>query len=126
MIHERHFTLDQANASLEWVEERITALREARDRLSEREAHEAMGEAAPTNGGGSHGRTIGEGFLAVRRLLAELAATGIVLRDLDRGLVDFPSIRDGEEIYLCWELGEDAVEFWHELDSGFNDRHSID
>ena len=42
-----------------------------------------------------------------------------MLRDLDRGLVDFPSLRDGREIYLCWEEGEDEIGFWHEPDAGF-------
>ena len=105
---------------------RLDSLREARDRLGDRDAHEALGEAAPTNGGGSHGKTISEGFLEVRALLAELAAAGLVLRDLDRGLVDFPAVRDGEEIYLCWEIGEDTVGHWHELDSGFGGRQPLD
>jgi hypothetical protein len=126
VIHERHFTVEEANAALDWVRPRLDALRDARDRLGDRAAHEALGEAAPTNGGGSHGRTISEGFLEVRALLAELSAAGLVLRDLDRGLVDFPTMRDGEEAYLCWEIGEESVGHWHEIDSGFGGRHPID
>ena len=42
-----------------------------------------------------------------------------MLRDLDRGLLDFPSIRDGREVYLCWQEGEDAIGFWHEPEAGF-------
>lgn len=126
MIHDRHFTVAEANAALDWIRPRLDALREARDRLGDRDAHESLGEAAPTNGGGSHGRTIGEGFLEVRGLLAELHAAGVVLRDLDRGLIDFPALRDGEEIYLCWELGEDNVDHWHGLDSGFGGRQPLD
>lgn len=126
MIHDRHFTVEEANAALRWVRPRIEELRTARDRLGDREAHEAMGEAAPSNGGGSHGRTISEGFLDVRRLLGEISAAGIVLRDLDRGLVDFPSLREDREVYLCWQLGEAGVEFWHDLDSGFGGREPLD
>jgi hypothetical protein len=124
--YERHFTVEEANAALEWLRPRLAELRTARDRLGEREAHEAMTDAAPTNGGGEHGRTIGEGFLEVRRLLAAIAEVGIVLRDLDRGLVDFPAIRDDREVFLCWQDGEEAVEHWHELDAGFAGREPLD
>ena len=125
MIHPRHFSLDEANALLGWVESRIGAIREARDRLADPDAHEALAEAGPTNGGGKPGRAVGEAFLDVRGLLVELQEAGVVLRDLDRGLVDFPAVRDGREIYLCWELGEDRVEFWHELESGFAGRQRL-
>src|SRR4051812_37589368 len=101
MLHERHYTLEQANAAIPWVRERLDRLREARADLSDEEAREALGEAAPTNGGGTPGRVVSEGFLALRAALAELRAADIVLRDIDRGLLDFPSIRDGDEVYLC-------------------------
>ena len=110
---------------LGWVEARIGSIREARDRLADPEPHGALAEAGPTNGGGEPGRAVGEAFLEVRGLLVELQEAGIVLRDLDRGLVDFPALREGREVYLCWELGEDRVEFWHELDTGFAGRRRI-
>jgi hypothetical protein len=49
-----------------------------------------------------------------------------VVRDIGRGLIDFPSIRDGEEVYLCWELTEDRVSWWHELDAGYPGRQPLD
>ena len=49
-----------------------------------------------------------------------------MLRDIDRGLVDFPAIVDGREVYLCWELGEDEVSFWHDLSSGYRGREPLD
>ena len=126
MIHERHFSVAEANAALGWVAERIEAIREARDRLAEPEAHAALGEAAPTNGGGTPARLVGEGFRDVRARLVELQAAGIVLRDLDRGLVDFPALRDGREVYLCWEVGEEQVAHWHELEAGFAGRQPLE
>jgi hypothetical protein len=125
VIHERHFSVAEANAALAWVTKRIEAIREARDRLAEPEAHSALAKSAPANGGGEEGRAVGEAFRDVRRLLVELQATGIILRDLDRGLVDFPALRDGHEVYLCWELGEDRVGWWHELEAGFSGRQAL-
>ena len=53
----------------------------------------------------------------MRRLLETVERSGIVLRDIDRGLVDFPALLDGREVYLCWELGEDDVGYWHDLEA---------
>jgi hypothetical protein len=50
----------------------------------------------------------------------------VVLRDLDRGLVDFPALREGREVYLCWEEGEEDIGFWHEPEGGFDGRRPID
>jgi hypothetical protein len=58
--------------------------------------------------------------------MLELRERDIVLRDLDRGLVDFPSLRDGREVYLCWEEGEPEIAFWHEPDTGFGGRRPLD
>ena len=125
MIHERHFTVEEANGLLGRVEPALRSLREARDRLTDAELHEALSEAAPANGGGEPGREVGQAFLEVRALLAELQGLGIVVRDIDRGLIDFPAIRDGREVYLCWELDEGDVAFWHELESGFRGRRPL-
>ncbi len=126
MRHERHYTLEQAGAALDWVRERLERMRDARERLNDKEAREALSEAAPTNGGGEPGRVISHAFLELRSALFELQGTEVVLRDLDRGLVDFPSFRDGQEIYLCWvESEEDAVAHWHGLDVGFAGREPL-
>jgi hypothetical protein len=123
--HERHYTLEQANAALDWVVERLERLRSARTQLSDDEAREALTEAAPRDGGGSPGRVVSEAFLQLRAALTELQAMDVVLRDLDRGLVDFPAIRDGREVYLCWEEGEDEISFWHEPEAGFAGRRPL-
>ena len=125
MNHERHYTVDQANAALEWVQERVERLRAAREQLSDEDARAALGEAAPSNGGGAPGRVVSEAFLELQRALGELQSMEIVLRDLERGLVDFPALRDGEEIYLCWEEGEDEIGYWHDQDSGFGGRQPL-
>jgi hypothetical protein len=123
--HERHYTLDEANAALDWVTDRLRRLRDARTRLSDSEARQALADAAPADGGGAPGRVVSEGFLALRTVLLELREAEVVLRDLDRGLVDFPALRDGREIYLCWEEGEEEIGFWHEPEAGFAGRRPL-
>ncbi|HET9118938.1 MAG TPA: DUF2203 domain-containing protein [Solirubrobacterales bacterium] len=126
LVHERHFTREEANALLPQLTELLGQLREARDELTDVEAHEALAEAAPSNGGGEEGRRVGVAFLEVRRLLETVEQAEIVLRDIDRGLVDFPALIDGREVYLCWELGEEEVGFWHDLEGGYGGREPLD
>jgi hypothetical protein len=126
VIHARHYTLEEASELLPRVVALIERMRVARGRLGDREAREALSEAGPTNGGGSPGRTVSEGFLELRDSMMELRELEVVLRDLDRGLLDFPSLRDGREVYLCWQEGEDAIGFWHEPDAGFVGRRPLD
>jgi len=125
VLHERHFTVAEANAELGRIEPMLVALREAKSELLDDEAREALTEASTTNGGGDPGKQVGEAFLMVRRILAELNEAGIVVRDVDRGLIDFPAVLDGEEVYLCWHLGEDEIEFFHDLESGYGGRQPL-
>ena len=126
MRHKRHYTLEEATAALPLVVDLIERLREARGRLADSEAREALAEAATTNGGGAPGRVVSQGFLDVRAALIELRDLEVVLRDLDRGLVDFPAVRDGREVYLCWEEGEPEIGFWHDPEAGFAGRRPLD
>ncbi len=125
MKHSRHYTLGEANAALGWVQDTLTALRSAREGLSDEEAREALAEAGPQNGGGDAGRVVSEAFLQLRDALARLQEAEIVLRDLDRGLIDFPAIRDDREVYLCWLEGEDEIGYWHDLEAGFAGREPL-
>ena len=125
MKHARHYTLEDANAALGWVQDAIATLRTARQGLSDEEAREALAEAGPQNGGGDPGRVVSEAFLQLRDALARLQEAEVVLRDLDRGLVDFPAIRDDREVYLCWLEGEDEIGYWHDLEAGFAGREPL-
>ena len=125
MKHARHYTVEQANAALPWVQERMERLRTARDDFSDEDVREALGEATPGNGGGEPGRLVSEAFLELQAAAAELDALDIVVRDLERGLVDFPAIREEREVYLCWEEGEPEIGFWHEADAGFAGRQPL-
>ena len=120
MIHARHYTLEEASELLPRVVELVERMRAARDRLGDREAREALSEAGPDQRRRrARAEPSREGFLELRDSMIELRELEVVLRDLDRGLLDFPSLRDGREVYLCWQEGEDAIGFWHEPEAGF-------
>ena len=125
MNHGLHYTVDEANAALARVAELLSQLRKARENLSDEQVREALSDAAPQNGGGEPGRAVSEAFLSLRSALVELQSMEVVLRDLERGLIDFPAIRDGREVYLCWEEGEGPIEFWHDLEAGFAGRRPL-
>jgi hypothetical protein len=127
MDHDRHYTIKQANAVREWVAERVGLIRDARAQLIALgdAAAEAVAALDPQLGGSFPGRPAARALVELNRALAELEAVDVVLRDVDRGLIDFPAIRDGEEIYLCWLLDEDEIGFWHEPDAGFAGRRPL-
>ncbi len=125
-LYDRHFTAAEANSLLPTLAPLLERLRAAKDELTDEELHDALGEAAPGNGGGEPGQAVGVAFLEVRRLLVTLTEAGVVVKDIDRGLVDFPALLEDREVFLCWELGEDEVGFWHELDAGYGGRRPLD
>jgi hypothetical protein len=126
MLHSRHYSLEEASALLPELAALIEHMRSARDRLGDAEARAALAAAGGSNGGGQPGRTVSEGFLELRDAMIWLRDREIVLRDLDRGLVDFPTLREGAEVYLCWQEGEDEIAFWHEPETGFAGRRPLD
>ena len=60
-----------------------------------------------------------------RSLASQIQKSGCVLKSIEEGLVDFPHLKNGREVYLCWKYGEDDIRFWHEVDSGFGGRNPI-
>jgi hypothetical protein len=125
VMHDRHYSVEQANAAIGWVRERIERMRAAREQLGDEEARAALSDAAPTNGGGAPGLVVSEAFLDLRNALIELNEMDVVLRDLERGLFDFPALRDGDEVYLCVEDGEDEIGYWHDIEAGYGGRQPL-
>jgi hypothetical protein len=129
----RHFTPDEANAALREVRplvERMVAQRqshlEALERQEELEGH------IRGNGGGIPPAALAEAAADVERVAGELAATidevtelGVQVKDVEEGLVDFPALRRGETVLLCWKLGEDEIRYWHTLDGGYAGRQEL-
>lgn len=119
------FTLEEANALLPAVREILRRIQSSRRRLSVyRHQAKLAAEGAEQGGGGMEGG--GQYAKILTKLtdeIAELDAVGVQLKDFDRGLVDFPSLREGRVVLLCWQLGEgDQLEWWHDMDAGFAGR----
>lgn len=127
MRHQRHYTLEQASAVREWVAQRIASIRESRETLAALGSHAraSINSLDPDMGGSYPGKDVAAALLELNRALTELDAVDVVVRDVERGLVDFPALRDGEEVYLCWLLDEDEIRFWHAPDAGFAGRRPL-
>ncbi len=127
------FTLDEANALLPWLEDQLASMIPDRDQLAaEQERLLELLRRRRSNGHSSSEEDILECQRGVDRLTQQLqenlkAVTdrGILVRDLGRGLVDFPGRREGREIYLCWLRGEERIDYWHETNVGFADRQPL-
>jgi hypothetical protein len=86
---------------------------------------ESMIQHAGGNGGSKAGSEYAMALQSFNAHLSFFQDLGCELKDLDQGLVDFPSYRDDKLIYLCWKRGEDRVSFWHAIDSGFSGRQPL-
>jgi hypothetical protein len=119
------FTVEEANALLPSVREIAGNIQKAHKGLSKyRESAKKAAEAADHGGGGvENGVHYAKLVTSLTKEMAELDGLGVQLKDFARGLVDFPSLRDGRLVLLCWQLGEgDQVEWWHDVDAGFAGR----
>jgi hypothetical protein len=120
---EREFTVEEANEMLPALRESLARIKEARQVVLE--GGERVRRNAPTNGGGREGKLYWEALSTLRRDVEALNEQGIVLRDPESGLIDFPSRRDGREVFLCWRLGEADVGYWHGPETGFAGRRPL-
>ena len=122
------FTVEDANALLPTVRGVVRRIRRAYRRVSAaQEQARLAAEGAARGGGGMEG---GSAYVDALTELAgasgELEELGVQLKDFERGLIDFPSMRDGRVVLLCWQLGEgDELEWWHDLEAGFAGRQPL-
>lgn len=126
----RLFTLTEANQLLPRLIPILVGLRADRE-AGMRVQHEldALAPAMRGNGSGLRAAELERELARLAHKIAagvrQIAALGVEIKDLDHGLIDFPSLRDGRVVYLCWHLGEDRIAFWHEVDSGFAGRQPL-
>jgi len=124
--HTKHFTLEEARNELTVVHALATKLMELKQTLVERgwdiRRHEYFGGSGP-NGSGEFPPEI-ETLVEIVR---GFTRRGILVKGLEDGLIDFPHLRaNGEEVYLCWKVGENDIGYWHRTDEGMHGRRSID
>jgi hypothetical protein len=119
------FSVEEANALLPSVSTLVRKIQRAHARLisAQNEAKQASENADRGGGGISSGIAYAENLMNMTSLVGELESLGVQLKDFGRGLIDFPSLRDGKVVLLCWQLGEgDQLEWWHDVDAGFAGR----
>ncbi len=121
----RHYTPEQARALLHQVQLWLGQLSELRQQLTRQDEQLAEMLSAGQDLGGPLVESWLTTLLSVKEILNEFLIREIQLKDLDRGLVDFPALRDGREVFLCWEQGDEDIEFWHELDGGYAGRERL-
>lgn len=122
----RLFTVEEANDLLPRIQALLEDVAYHRDAMREKAPHlEPILASTLTNGGGRVGSEYGVEaynlYLAVHRI-REL---GVLLKDLDTGLLDFPHERDGHVVFLCWHPPEERVEYWHEIEAGYQGRKPL-
>ena len=123
---ERLFTVEEANALLPTLQEILADVATHRDALREKAPHmEPILRAAIGNGGGRAGSEYGVEAYRLYLDIERIRQLGVVLKDLDMGLLDFPHERDGRVVFLCWHPPEESIMFWHDLDAGYAGRQPL-
>ena len=121
----KHYTRDEAQALLPQVRQWLQRLVRLRGEI-EKQERKMSGLVAPGRDiGGPSIDTWVKTLADVKDLLLEFYRREIQVKDLDRGLIDFPAIIGDREVFLCWEQGEEDIEFWHDLDAGYAGRERL-
>jgi hypothetical protein len=122
------FSVEEANALLPSVRAIITRIQRAHNRiLSYQAAAKHAAEGAEQGGGGMlEGPRYVAHLIDLAAQTGELESLGVQIKDYARGLIDFPSLRDGRVVLLCWQMGEgDRIEWWHDVEAGFAGRQPL-
>ena len=122
----RLFTVREANALIPKLKELLKDVSTHRDAMREKAPHmEPILVSAATNGGGKIGSEYGVEAYSLYQAIERIRDTGVLLRDLDTGLLDFPHERDNRIIFLCWMPPEERIEYWHGIQDGFDGRQPL-
>lgn len=122
----KYFTVEEANALLPRLKPLMKHLlnRRARaSRLAQQNRH--LTSDYYNNVGSAELSTLTLDFVAIEQMIEQIQAYGVLIKDVNAGLLDFLSERNGRDVYLCWKYGEDKVEFYHELHTGFAGRRQV-
>jgi hypothetical protein len=123
----RYFTLEQANETVELIRPLMDEVQTIRRKIleSQPEAWTAI-EKSVGNGGNRALSAMIQDFEKLDALVHRILETDVLIKDINTGLLDFPALRNGREVYLCWQYGEGEIAFWHEVEAGYAGRQPID
>jgi hypothetical protein len=123
---QKHYTRDEARALLPQLRQWLAELNRRREDC---ERFEKRLSSLAAEGQDTGGETVNQWIRALadmQTVLGEFQRREIFIKDLSRGLVDFPALIGGKEVFLCWEADEDDIEFWHDLDTGYAGREKLE
>ena len=123
----RYFTLQEANQALTVIRPLMDAIQNIRQEILARKPEVwPVVERAAGNGGSQAASKMVTEFERLDALVHQVQDTGALFKDINLGLLDFPALKDGREVYLCWKYGEQDIAFWHEIEAGYAGRQAID
>ena len=123
---QRFFTLQQANEALKIIRPLVDEVQAIRQKIlkNQPEAWPAI-EKSAGNGGNRALSNMVQDFEKLDILIHRIQDMDVLIKDVNLGLLDFPALKDGREVYLCWQYGEGDIAFWHEVEAGFAGRQPI-
>jgi hypothetical protein len=125
-VFEKYFTLEEARSELPWLRIQFARIRELLAELKAAQMETArIQKLVRSNGQGSGHPRFGAQIGEIQQIALAINEKGIEIKDLQRGLIDFPHWRDGEEVYLCWLADEEDIVYWHTLEGGFAGRTAL-
>lgn len=122
----KYFTVEQANEALKIIQPAMTQIMEIRqDILAKQPETWPALEKAAGNGGSKVASELVVQFNRLEALVHQIQETGAILKEINNGLVDFLAKREGRDVFLCWQYGEDQVSYWHDIEAGFAGRQLL-
>lgn len=124
---ERIFSLSEANRLIPQLQSHLSAVKEGKSVLLQtREEIQRASSKASLGGGSAVGVLYIQALQQISTHLQAIQEMGVLVKDVDTGLCDFPYQLDGRTVYLCWKLGEHEIQWWHETTTGYRDRHPLE
>lgn len=122
----RYFSVEEANQVVRQIQPLLSEILEIRQRVLERRPELIpLLQKVRGNGGNRQASELVNEFRRLEELVGLIQASGAIVKDINQGLIDFPHWRDGREVYLCWQFGEDEIRYWHEIDAGYAGRQPL-
>jgi hypothetical protein len=123
----RYFTLQEANQALTVIRPLVDEIQAIRQEILARQPEVwPVVERSAGNGGSQAASEMIKEFERLDVLVHQIQEAGALFKDINLGLLDFPALKDGREVYLCWKYGEGDIAFWHEIEEGYAGRQPIE